>query len=260
MKRPLQRDPSRRGSNPRIAKFQLSRGADVPAKPVELKAEKKASVLASASPKPSKITAPAPNPIPPYIMDEPASFSPLQWRFIEQYVIDWNGTKAAIRAGYSKNGAAQQASELLRMGKVAAEIRKRRAEMANRYGITADKVMRELALCAFASAKDFIGPGNSFIPISDMTDEEAAAIAEVTIEEFTDGRSDKRHVRRTKYKMVPKRDALELLGKNLGLFAEKVDHTHLHQHTILGRIMDEIDERRRDRLKTIEHEPSDRSE
>lgn len=46
-------------------------------------------------------------------------------RFVDEYLIDLNGTQAAIRAGYSPKTAQEQASRLLSNVMVRAEIEKR---------------------------------------------------------------------------------------------------------------------------------------
>ncbi len=47
----------------------------------------------------------------------------------------------------------------------------------------------------------------------------AAALQEVTVEDFTEGRGeDKRDVRRVKFKLYDKRAALVDLGRHLGMF------------------------------------------
>jgi len=48
--------------------------------------------------------------------------TPRQWRFVQEYLVDSNGTQSAIRAGYAPGSAHVQASRLLRNDKVAAEI------------------------------------------------------------------------------------------------------------------------------------------
>lgn len=47
-------------------------------------------------------------------MEEEKKLTDKQRRFCEEYVIDWNGTRAAIAAGYSERTAKQIASENLR--------------------------------------------------------------------------------------------------------------------------------------------------
>lgn len=44
-------------------------------------------------------------------------------RFCAEYIVDFNGTRAAIRAGYAEKSAAQQASRLLKNDEVSARVR-----------------------------------------------------------------------------------------------------------------------------------------
>ena len=58
--------------------------------------------------------------------------------------------------------------------------------------------------------------------MSKLTREQAAAIGEVTVEDFTDGRGEgARDVRRVKFKLADKRGALVDLGRHFGLFTDK---------------------------------------
>ncbi len=65
-------------------------------------------------------------------------------RFCQEYVIDYNGTAAAIRAGYSEKRAAAQASTLLRREDVIERMRQLQQEQAARLGLSADRVVMEL--------------------------------------------------------------------------------------------------------------------
>jgi phage terminase small subunit len=64
-----------------------------------------------------------------------------QKRFVEEYLVDLNGTQAAIRAGYAVIGAATQASRLLLNVEIQALISAGRDQMADTTGITAEKVL-----------------------------------------------------------------------------------------------------------------------
>ena len=57
--------------------------------------------------------------------------NPRQWRFVEEYLIDLNGTQAATRAGYAPESAHVTASRLLKNANVAAEIE--RLQRGNSY-------------------------------------------------------------------------------------------------------------------------------
>lgn len=66
--------------------------------------------------------------------------------FVEEYLVDLNGTQAAIRAGYAKSGAAVEAHRQLRNAKIAAAINE---ALAERTGITRMRIVDELAAVAF---------------------------------------------------------------------------------------------------------------
>ena len=80
--------------------------------------------------------------------------TPKQARFVEEYLIDRNGTQAAIRAGYSERSAEVTASRLLRNDKVAAAIRKATEKRSERVELKADDVIRGLLQEAKAGDPD----------------------------------------------------------------------------------------------------------
>ena len=65
-------------------------------------------------------------------------------RFADEYLIDLNATRAAIRAGYSEKTASAQAARLLKNVKVSAYIKKRMSEQQEDTIASADEVMRYL--------------------------------------------------------------------------------------------------------------------
>lgn len=80
--------------------------------------------------------------------------TPKQQRFVDEYLIDLNGAQAAIRAGYSPDTARQIATENLAKPYIQLAIAEARKAMQERTHITADKVITELALIAFADARE----------------------------------------------------------------------------------------------------------
>lgn len=156
---------------------------------------------------------------------KPWHATPKQQRFIEEYPVDFNGTKAAERAGYSKKTAGQQASRLLKNVNVQAAIQKLVGKLSLTAGVTAERVLAEIAKVGFANLGDYFrisDEGEPYIDLSDLTEDQMAALQEITVEDFTDGRGDNsRDVRRVKIKMLDKLNALEKLGKNLALFVER---------------------------------------
>ena len=76
--------------------------------------------------------------------------TPKQQRFVGEYLIDLNATKAAIRAGYSKKTAKQQGARLLTNVDIQTVIQRAMDERSLRTGIKADRMIAELARIGFA--------------------------------------------------------------------------------------------------------------
>lgn len=152
-----------------------------------------------------------------------------QQKFVAEYLIDLNATQAAIRAGYSKKTAYSIGQENLKKPEIAAELAKRQAKLAAKLEVTAEWVVAELANLARANMQDYmrVGPdGDPVLDYSNLTREQAAALTEVTVDDYKDGRgADAREVRRVKFKLADKRAALVDLGRHLGLFVEKHEVT-----------------------------------
>lgn len=64
-------------------------------------------------------------------------------RFVDEYLIDLNGSAAAVRAGYSAKSARVTASRLLTKANILEEVGKRFAAMQSRLEMNADDVRRE---------------------------------------------------------------------------------------------------------------------
>ena len=150
-----------------------------------------------------------------------------QQRFVEEYIVDLNATKAAIRAGYSVKSARQIGAENLSKPYIQAAIQEAMDRRAVRTDITADDVLAELAKIGFANLEDYIRvskDGDPYVDLSAMTREQAAAISEVSVEDFPEGRGkDARMVRKVRVKFHDKKSALVDIGKHLGMFKTKVE-------------------------------------
>lgn len=140
-------------------------------------------------------------------------------RFVDEYLIDLNGTQAAIRAGYSVKTAQEQSSRLLSNVMVQQAIAKAMAERSKRTGINQDRVLRELAKIAFVNAVEVIDPKTAKIRDGALP-EDTAAIQSVKVKEsFSEsGQMTEREIR-----MADKLKALELLGKHLGMYQNNIN-------------------------------------
>lgn len=145
-----------------------------------------------------------------------------QKQFVREYLLDLNATGAARRAGYSEKTAYSIGFELLRKPEIQKAVQAAMERRAKKNEITADMIVRELAKIGFANLGDYLrrtSDGEPFVDLSNMTPEQSAALSEVTVEDFTDGRGpDAREVRRVKVKLCDKRAALVDLGKHIGMF------------------------------------------
>jgi phage terminase small subunit len=154
--------------------------------------------------------------------------------FIEEYLVDLNGTQAAIRAGYSAKSAAVIAHENLRKPKIALALDR---AMAERYRVTRPRIVDELAKIAFSDICKVVTWRRETVPIespngegeggkvvlsrvtvtdSSQIDPDAAA----AIAEMNQGANGSLRV-----KMHDKLAALEKLGRTLGIFKDRVEHS-----------------------------------
>lgn len=149
-----------------------------------------------------------------------------QERFAREYCIDLNGKRAAIAAGYSPKTAEAQASRLLRKHKVSELIAKLKEEQCQKLGISSARILRGLARIAFLDVRRLFDETGSLKAIRDLDDETAAAIAGIEHEKLFEhyGKGHAKHVGTTsKIKPADKLRALELLGKHLNLFIDRVE-------------------------------------
>ena len=137
-------------------------------------------------------------------------------RFCLEYLVDLNGTQAAIRAGYSERSAYAIAEQNLRKLEIQAEITRLQREREERTEITADKVLRELAYQSFARITGVCEFSKKGITIKDsetLPDWEIATIQEVG--QIEAGKAVKTYV-----KQHSKSAALKLLMQHLGLASD----------------------------------------
>ena len=141
-------------------------------------------------------------------------------RFVEDYLIDLNATQAAIRAGYKKTEYTDtNANKLLENTRIREAIDKAMAERSKRTGINQNRVIQELARIAFVNPQNVINAEDGSVR-EDATEDDLACIQAVKVKTMSGdkGCSEEREVR-----LNDKMKALELLGKHLGMFTDKVE-------------------------------------
>lgn len=148
-----------------------------------------------------------------------AKLTEKQQRFVDEYLIDLNATQAAIRAGYSVKTAREQASQNLTKLNIQQAISEKMAERSKRTGVNQDRVVMELAKIAFVNAADVIDSDDATIKAG-ATADDTAAIQSVKVKVIPtkEGEGVEREIR-----LNDKLKALELLGKHLGMWNDKLD-------------------------------------
>ena len=144
-----------------------------------------------------------------------AKMTAKQQRFCDEYLIDLNATQAAIRAGYSPKTAEQAASRLLTIVKVSDEIARKMAERSKRTGINQDRVVQELAKLAFVNIADVVDLDSATVKDT-AAGADLACIQSVKIKPSEFGTE-------REIKLYDKKASLELLGKHLGMFKDKLE-------------------------------------
>lgn len=139
-------------------------------------------------------------------------------RFVDEYLIDLNGTQAAIRAGYSPKTAQEQSSRLLSNVMVQEAISKAMAERSKRTGVNQDRVVLELAKLAFVKMTDIVDSNGKIR--EDATDDDLSCIESV---KYKHSDTDTGYSVEREVKIASKMKALELLGKHLGMWNDKLD-------------------------------------
>lgn len=167
--------------------------------------------------------------------------------FCDEYLIDLNGTRA-YKIAYpnikNDNTAAAAASRLIKEPEVAAYIEKRMQDRQKRTEITQDWVLQELRKIASVNGTDFARivlkggcPYVELVPTEELSEDKRAAIASI--------KQGKYGINIESYDKVK---ALELLGRHLGMFKDKVEVSGLEEEQSK---LSELLEQRRNRRGAI---------
>ncbi|MBN58740.1 terminase small subunit [Thalassolituus sp. UBA3500] len=170
-----------------------------------------------------------------------------QAEFVRQYLIDMNGTQAAIRAGYSEKTARSQAERLKKIPKIATAIAQAVDERAERIKVDADYVLQRLLEIDQMDVIDILKEDGSFKHISDWPKVWRQYIQGMDLSELWEGRGDEREMVGflKKIKWPDKVKNLELIGKHVDVqaFKDKVEHEGTIEHQAAKMTEDQIDER-----------------
>lgn len=156
-------------------------------------------------------------------MAKKRKLTPKQRTFVGEFLVDLNATRAAVRAGYSQKTANRIASENLSKPVIRAAIDKAMAERSARTEVTQDRVLKELAKLAFFDVRELFDDQGNPIDVHNLSADTAAAIANINITSYLTESGDLSTT--SKFRILDKLRALELVGRHLRMFIDKIEHT-----------------------------------
>ena len=150
-------------------------------------------------------------------------------QFVDEYLIDLNGTQAAIRAGYSESTAQEQSSQLLARPDIRALIEQAQKDRVDRVQINQDTTVNELKTIAFSDVADFVIVKEGGVieqrPFNELKKEQTRCVKKIKQTVRTAQSSDGAVIHQTavlELDLYDKVKSLELLGRHLGIFNDKL--------------------------------------
>jgi phage terminase small subunit len=158
---------------------------------------------------------------------EAKRLTPKEFQFCQEYIIDFNGTQAAIRAGYSKKTAAVIAYENLRKPHIARCITELMKERSRATKWTAEKLLQRLGDELEADLNDIHNPDGSLKPVADWPLVFRQGLVEgLKIREELTPDGELIVARIVEYKTASRSKLKEMIGKHVDVqaFKDKVEH------------------------------------
>lgn len=171
---------------------------------------------------------------PPYKRKKPPTVDGLNPRHkvvVDEYLSNGFRKDMAMRkAGYSEFVSTNHQAKLFGRQDVIDYIQKKLEKATKKAEVTVEKVVDELAKIAFFNLGDAIveshEDGSVSIDVTRLSKEQQAALAEFTVEEYTEGRGEARQgVRKIRLKPIDKLGALDKLARYLGMYNDKLELT-----------------------------------
>lgn len=150
--------------------------------------------------------------------NNPHNLTDKQLAFCNEYLKDFNATQAAIRAGYSENGANVQGSNLLSNINIQAWLSQRQSTIAKKVDLSLERVLAEYSKIGFFDIRKAFDEDGKMLPIHELDDDTAGGIAGIEIFEETEGSGEEtfKSGETKKIKIADKRSALDSICKVLG--------------------------------------------
>lgn len=171
-------------------------------------------------------------------MSKRKKLSMKEQRFADEYLATGNAYKAGLAAGYSDSMAKHRCSGWVKNPSIKPHVyqyvefhsQKESKSALERVGITKDAILAEMQKLAFANVNDYVtidSEGLARVDLTNATKDQMAALAGIETDAIYEGEGKERKLvgHKVKVKMSDKKAALQLLGKEAGLFKDKHDVT-----------------------------------
>jgi len=153
--------------------------------------------------------------------------------FCHQYIIDWNGARAAREAGYSEKTCYEIAHQNLTKLHIKQYIEFIKNDLEKEAGISKLKQLNELSKIAYSSIAHLHNKWIELKEFESLTDEQKAAIESIdtkheTKQVFNIDKEEKEdiHVNYVKIKLHPKIPAIQEINKMMGYNEpDKIEHS-----------------------------------
>ena len=162
--------------------------------------------------------------------------TPKQEKFVAEYLVDLNATQAAIRSGYSVKTATAIGTENLRKPQIADAIAVKQGKALRKLDISVERILLERARLAFFDPRKLLDNTGRPLPLQDLDDDTAAAIAGLKVSDKYDTPPDggERTVSTVlEYKLADKNASLTALEKVNGMYSsgdEPAGVLNIHVH------------------------------
>lgn len=172
------------------------------------------------------------------------ALSPRQKQFVHEYLIDLNGTQAAIRAGYSAHTAGEAAPRLLADVRIAHAVERGKAQRLSRVNMTQDTVLHEMSLLANSRLDHYYIDDEGQVRLTEGAPDGAmAAVQSIKrrTKVFTDKEGNTEKTYDVEIRLWDKPNPLKLMGKHVGLnFSDRVEVTGKDGGPVISQIIREV--------------------
>lgn len=163
-----------------------------------------------------------------------------QQAFVAHYLVTLNATEAAKAAGYSEKTAAVMAAENLIKPNIQKAIQDAQAKRAEKLEVDAEWVLKRLIDSVEADLDDLFNADGGIRPIGQWPDAfRKGLVAGIEVDEIRGAEGEVIGYTK-KIKLSDRLRRLELIGKHIGMWKDKVEVTGEVKHNHSGELLDAI--------------------